>query len=193
MAKRLDHVLVIDVESTCWDTRPPRGMFSEIIEVGICLVDVKCLQRVERRSILVRPQNSEVSPFCTELTTLTQSLVETGVPLAEAVRILQVDYRGAERLMASWGDYDRGQFQRNCKDYNLEYPFGPTHLNIKNLFSVALGLPKELGIDEAFQHVGLTLEGTHHRGGDDAWNIAELFCWVMRRLREGERPTILAS
>lgn len=183
MAKRVDQVVVIDVESTCWDTRPPRGMFSEIIEVGICLVDVKTIQRIERRSILVKPQNSEVSEFCTSLTSITPQLLEQGTTLAEAVRILQVDYRSQERLMASWGDYDRGQFQRNCKDYNLEYPFGPTHLNIKNLFSVALGLPKELGIDEAFDHLGLTLEGTHHRGGDDAWNIAELFCWLLRKTR----------
>ena len=183
MAKRLDQVLVIDVESTCWDTRPPWGQISEIIEIGICVVDVKAMQRRERRSILVKPQRSEVSPFCTQLTTLTAEMLAGGVTLAEAVRSLETDYDASQRLWASWGDYDRGQFQRNCQDYTLEYPFGPTHLNIKNLFSVALGLPKELGIDDAFEHLGMTLEGTHHRGGDDAWNIAELFCWLLKRTR----------
>jgi inhibitor of KinA sporulation pathway (predicted exonuclease) len=183
MAKRLDQVLVIDVESTCWDTRPPRGEVSEIIEIGICVVDVKALERRERRSILVRPQRSEVSPFCTELTTITADMLVGAPTLGEAVDMLRNDYNSTERLFASWGDYDRGQFQRNCADYRLEYPFGPTHLNIKTLFSVSLGLPKELGLDAAFAHLDRPLEGTHHRGGDDAWNIAELFCWLMRRAR----------
>jgi len=26
----------------------------------------------------------------------------------------------------------------------------------------------------AYQRLGLTMEGTHHRGADDAWNIAGL-------------------
>jgi inhibitor of KinA sporulation pathway (predicted exonuclease) len=183
MAKRLDQVLVIDIEATCWDTRPPWDQISEIIEIGICVVDVKSLQRRERRSILVKPQRSQVSEFCTQLTTITPELVADGVTLGEAVRMLATDYDCSTRLWASWGDYDRNQFHRNCKDYSLEYPFGPTHLNIKNLFSVALGLPRELGIDAACEHAGLEMEGTHHRGGDDAWNIAGLFCWLLKQTR----------
>jgi inhibitor of KinA sporulation pathway (predicted exonuclease) len=68
----LDHVLVIDVESTCWDGPPPEGQRGEIIEIGVCALDVGSLERQERRSVLVRPENSEVSPFCTELTTITR-------------------------------------------------------------------------------------------------------------------------
>jgi inhibitor of KinA sporulation pathway (predicted exonuclease) len=103
--------------------------------------------------------------------------------LSDALSILQHDYRSRERLFASWGDYDRNQFQRNCRDYGLEYPFGPTHLNIKNLFSVVFGLPKELGIPEACEKMGIPLEGTLHRGVDDAWNIAQLFCGLLKRTR----------
>ncbi|MCB9131481.1 MAG: hypothetical protein H6647_11155 [Anaerolineales bacterium] len=55
MARKLDNILVIDVEATCWQGDPPRGQSSEIIEVGLCLLDVAGLARVERRSILVRP------------------------------------------------------------------------------------------------------------------------------------------
>ncbi len=57
MAKRLDMALVIDVESTCWEACPPRGQFSEIIEVGLCLVDLRLLDRLERRCIMVKPMN----------------------------------------------------------------------------------------------------------------------------------------
>lgn len=181
--KRLDCALVIDVESTCWEHEPPRGQSSEIIEVGLCLVDLQHLERRERRSILVRPQMSDVSEFCTRLTGITAAMLYDAPPLAEAVRVLRDEYRADQRLFASWGDYDRDQFRRNCNTFDLKYPFGPTHLNVKNLFSLALGLSSELGIDAACNRMGLTMEGTHHRGGDDAWNIAQIFCLLLKRVR----------
>jgi inhibitor of KinA sporulation pathway (predicted exonuclease) len=183
MAKRLDLALVIDVESTCWDTHPPRGMISEIIEIGLCTVDLWTLERREKRSLMVRPMRSAVSEFCTDLTSITPDMVENAEPLSAAIRIMTRDYDSRHRLFASWGDYDRGQFQRNCQTYGLEYPFGPTHLNVKNLFAIGYGLSRELGIDSAFHRLGLTLEGTHHRGVDDAWNIAHLLCLLLRRVR----------
>ncbi len=99
--------------------------------------------------------------------------------------MLRQQYRSDERLFASWGDYDRAQFQRNCRTYDLKYPFGPTHLNVKNLFSISLGLKRELGLDEACQRLGLTMEGQHHRGVDDAWNIARILCTLLSRTRRG--------
>jgi inhibitor of KinA sporulation pathway (predicted exonuclease) len=186
MAKQLDRVLVIDVESTCWDTRPPAGQISEIIEIGICTVDLASLERRDKQTIFVKPAQSEISQFCTELTGITARMVEAGVSLAEACELLTTQFHSRQRLFASWGDYDRGQFQRNCRHYNLEYPFGPTHLNVKNLFALALGLSQELGIDGAFDRLGLTMEGAHHRGIDDAWNIAHLLCLMLKRMRRGE-------
>jgi inhibitor of KinA sporulation pathway (predicted exonuclease) len=68
MAHTLDQIVVVDVESTCWEGQPPPGEESEIVEIGVCLVDVATGVRSERRSILVRPERSHVSPFCTQLT-----------------------------------------------------------------------------------------------------------------------------
>lgn len=183
MAKTLDQVLVIDVESTCWQGHPPPGQITEIIEIGLCVVDVASLERIERRCLMVRPQRSTVSAFCTELTSITPEMAEAGMTLAEAVDILVAEYRSDERLFGSWGDYDRNQFRRNCDAYRLRYPFGPTHLNIKNLFSIGLGIRQELGIDAALERLGLPMEGTHHRGVDDAWNIANLLCRLLKRMR----------
>ncbi|HSN77188.1 MAG TPA: hypothetical protein VL334_19125 [Anaerolineae bacterium] len=63
---------------------------------------------------LVRPVRSTVNPFCTQLTTLTQADVVGGVPLAQACQVLAQDYQAPARLWASYGDYDRQQFMRNC-------------------------------------------------------------------------------
>jgi inhibitor of KinA sporulation pathway (predicted exonuclease) len=64
VAKKLDQILVIDVESTCWQDTPPVREESEIIEIGICTVDVASGKRLEKESILVKPERSKVSEFC---------------------------------------------------------------------------------------------------------------------------------
>ena len=63
MARKLDEILVVDVESTCWDGPPPEGEESEIIEIGLCVVDVDSLSRLSKHSILVKPQRSTISSF----------------------------------------------------------------------------------------------------------------------------------
>ncbi len=183
MAKQLDHILVIDVESTCWKGKPPKGQISEIIEIGICLVDLARLQRLEKYSILVKPQRSEISAFCTELTTLTPEMFTQANRFHEAALILKAAYHSKERPWASWGAYDRRQFERVCQLYDVGYPFGPRHLNLKTLFAVAMGLPHEIGMAAACRKIGLTLEGTHHRGVDDAWNIAAILCFLLKQMR----------
>lgn len=185
MARRLDQILVIDVESTCWENAPPPGQSSEIIEVGLCPVEVATARRLEKRSILVRPQRSGISPFCTQLTSLTPEMFADAGTLADAVRILRDEYHSGDRLWASWGDYDREQFQRVCREAAVDYPFGRSHLNLKTLFALVAGQPRELGLDRAYTHLGWTMEGRHHRGHDDAWNIASVLCELLKHAREG--------
>lgn len=186
MARQLDVVLVIDVESTCWEGPPPPGQTSEIIEIGLCPLDLRTLERTEKRSILVKPVQSEISEFCTSLTTLTPGMFADAATLADAVRTLKKEFRSKDRLWASWGDYDRRQFERVCKDQNIGYPFGPSHLNVKSLFATAVGSDHEMGLDGAYERLGLEMEGTHHRGDDDAWNIAGLLCRLLKAMRETE-------
>ncbi|MEZ6125495.1 MAG: 3'-5' exonuclease [Planctomycetaceae bacterium] len=183
MARSLDVVLVVDLESTCWEGEPPPGQSSEIIEIGLCPVDLRTLTRIEKRSVLVQPIKSEISPFCTELTTLTPDMFTEAGSLDDAVRILRKEYASKDRLWASWGDYDRRQFERVCQDQNIGYPFGPSHLNVKSLFAAAIGFGHELGLDGAYKHLGLAMAGTHHRGDDDAWNIAGILCRLLRAMR----------
>ncbi|MFF4780223.1 exonuclease domain-containing protein [Streptomyces griseorubiginosus] len=169
---------VIDVEATCWDGQPPPGSVNEIIEIGLTLVDVSAGRRLSRHRLLVRPVRSTVSDFCTDLTGLTQAEVERGVSFAEACRILVDEYGAAERPWASWGEYDRRQFARQSQADSVAYPFGyPTernHTNAKAVFTEAYGLRRKPGMAQALQIAGLPLEGRHHRGEDDAWNIAAL-------------------
>ena len=165
-------VLVIDVEATCWEASPPPEQQAEIIEIGYALLDVPRREVREGGSLLVRPQRSRVSAFCTDLTTLTQAQVEEGIPFEEACRFLVESLDSQAVTWASYGDYDRKQFARQCAAFEVPYPFGEAHLNVKSLFARAHGLPREVGMAAALKLLERPLVGTHHRGGDDALNIA---------------------
>jgi inhibitor of KinA sporulation pathway (predicted exonuclease) len=188
LARQLDRIVVIDVEATCWEGAAPEGQDNEVIEIGVCTVDLSSLTPDQHESILVRPVRSKVSEFCTRLTTLTQEQVDTGVLFEEACGQLRKVYRSRDRAWASYGDYDRRQFERQCQATGVASPFGLTHLNVKNLFAISFGLHKEVGMAGALDALELPLEGTHHRGGDDARNIARILCHLLQQLRTLRSP-----
>lgn len=156
-------------------------MESEIIEIGLTVVDIEHAERIAKHRILVRPAVSRVGAFCTELTGLTQDEVETGLSFAEACHLLVVQHDARRRAWASWGDYDRKQFVRQCGATGTEYPFGDEHANAKALFADSYGLRRPQGMAGALRIAGLPLEGRHHSGADDAWNIAALFLDIRAR------------
>ncbi len=183
--RQLDKILIIDLEATCWETdaQRPEHESSEIIEIGAVLVDIKTIKFEKKSSILVKPVRSRISKFCNELTTLTQEQVDTGVSLREACNRLKKEFLSNERTWASWGDYDRNMMRQSCEHEGVAYPFGPRHINLKNMFAVLNGLPRELGMPAALQKANLPLVGTHHRGDDDATNIANLFIKMVGQFR----------
>jgi len=163
-------VLIVDIEATCWlNHQAPPGEESEIIEIGVCLLHDS--QIIASESILVKPQRSRVSPFCTKLTTLTQEMVDQGTSFAAACERLRSEY--AAPMWASWGKYDRQMFWEQCHKLGVAYPFSQRHINLKTAFP-RLHNTRVMGMAAALRFAGLSLDGTHHRGVDDARNIARL-------------------
>jgi inhibitor of KinA sporulation pathway (predicted exonuclease) len=181
MTRNLDVILVIDVEATCWQGKPPKDQLSEIIEIGLCLLDVATGQRSAPRSIFVKPQRSKLSDYCVELTTITPEMLENGLDFKAACALLREEYKADERTWASYGDYDRLQFIKQCEKFQVPYPFGRTHINVKNLLALQYQLKREVDLRHGLDLLGLPFEGTLHRGSDDAWNIAAVLEWVLFR------------
>lgn len=189
MPRKLEKIInIVDVESTCWEPQntKPDDEEQDIIEVGICTLDITGPNPIvgEKESLLVHPGRSKVNEFCTKLTTITPEMVSLendALKFSEACEILHVDYDSKNRVWASWGDFDRNLFQKQCTALGVKYPFGPRHINLKCLFSIMYGYDHELAMPDALKAIGGTLTGTHHRGHDDAENIAKIAQHMFRR------------
>lgn len=180
------YYLVIDVEATCdEDHRIPREQ-TEIIEVGAVLCDGATLAPIAQFQTFVKPfRHPRLTPFCTRLTSIKQSDVDTAPGFAAAMGGLAtfLTERGAlgQFTFCSWGDYDRQQFTRDERRVGIRAPLGSAHINLKEAFRRRSGDNDKLGCGQALRRVGLRFDGTAHRGIDDARNIARLLPYCLGR------------
>ena len=174
------YYLIVDLEATTSDDRslPPTEM--ETIEIGAVIVSAATLEPVDEFQTFVRPvRHPKLLPFCTQLTSIEQAMVD-GAPLfPEAFAALQAKLVGRyPAIFGSWGRWDRKQLQRDCAHHRVPFHLAP-HWNVKIGFSEAQSLKKKLGMAQALAHCGLSLAGQHHRGIDDARNIARMLPWIV--------------
>lgn len=179
--KTTDKIIIIDLEATCWNGAVPVGQVNEIIEIGICELDIETGKISKNHGILVKPTKSQVSTFCTELTTITQDLLDkNGISFPEAIEKLQDEYQADLYTWASYGAYDLNMLKKQCQLRGIKYPMGSHHINVKEWFSEVKGLHKKVGMNGALEILNIPLEGTHHRGIDDAKNIAKILHWCLK-------------
>lgn len=183
----LCRALVIDLEATCWQGPRPASEEPEIIEIGNAILNTADLRVEPGPEILVRPTCSTISPFCTELTGITQEMVdERGLPFVEALGVLRETPGDLTRMAwASYGEYDRRKLNEACQRCCVPFPLGNTHLNVKRLVALAAGWVREDGMSGAMRRLGVQpIPGSrHHRGCDDAANIATMLGVLFRGLR----------
>lgn len=179
--KITDKIIIIDLEATCWKGQIPEGEVNEIIEIGLSVLDTATGEISKNQGILIKPQRSTVSPFCTELTTITQELLDKeGLLFEEAIEKLTDEYNPDLYTWASYGQYDLNMLNRQCKSFGVANPMGKDHINVKVLFAETKGLSKPTGMNGALHILDIPLEGTHHRGVDDAKNIAKILHWCLK-------------
>lgn len=176
------HYIIVDLEATCWEnTRNPSRM--EIIEIGAVLLTSPTGQVVDEFGRFIRPvAEPRLSDFCTRLTSITQADVDAADTFPTVFQAFR-DWIGSKPfVLCSWGAYDPSQFRTDCRRHGIPFPetFEP-HINIKKEFSRVYGV-RRFGMAAALNHVRLPLEGSHHRGIDDARNTAKLARLTLPRL-----------
>ena len=169
--------LVYDLEATCDECKPrevPKYEM-ETIEIGAVMVDGATFQPVEEFQAFIRPvRHPLLTPFCTRLTTITQDQVDTAPTFPEVFSAFAAwagKYPGC--LWSSWGAFDERQLKRDSEFWGMAPPEAEFY-NFKQGFADHLRI-KQCGIPAALSILRLgRMTGTHHRGIDDARNIARV-------------------
>ena len=190
MGANLRKVYVVDVEATCWDTREEQGdRPNEVIEIGICTYDVQTRKIENGSGYVIKPRFTTVSPFCTQLTGWTQADVDGGADIAPTIATIAQDYgMTKDHIWFSCGEYDRVKLGSDAPGglghlYGIpreQNPFAQMrHINVKTLFALKHRLAREKGMEGMLTILKEQLEGRHHNGADDAWNIAKIVRHVL--------------
>lgn len=91
--------------------------------------------------------------------------------------------------MGQLGRYDRTQLRIDAARLGLESPLESVpHTNLKVRFQKHHMLTKSErpGMRAALAMCGLAIEGTHHRGIDDARNVARMLPWMVENKLRGK-------
>ena len=163
-------IIIVDLEATCSEKR---DIENEIIEIGAVKIQNNVV--VSTFNEFVKPiLNPVLTDFCKELTTISQEDVDKADKYPAVFNRFR-DWIGTDDfILMSWGFYDKKQFIHDCNLHRLSTSWIKEHNNIKLQFAEATG-HKPCGMEKALRILGIPLEGTHHRGIDDANNIAKIY------------------
>lgn len=179
--------VIVDFEATCTqDNKIPRNEM-EIIEFGAVAVDFESLQVMSEFQKFVQPvRNNLLSEFCQELTSITQKDVDNAEQFPKVLQQFTTWLaQFSNPIFCSWGGYDKKQLLQDCAYHKVQYPFDKEHINLKREFSKKQNLKKGFGMKRALEKAKLPLEGTHHRGIDDARNMVKLMPYIVGEAKVG--------
>ena len=157
--------IIFDLEATCWKDRSSTRQ-NEIIEIGAVKID---------QNGKVLGEFAELSAFCKELTTITQAEVDGAAGYEVVIRDFQKWINLAEPYtLCSWGFYDKKQLSKDSDLHGLSKDWIEDHISLKHQYARINGLKRPMGMGGALAREKMKLEGVHHRGIDDARNIARI-------------------
>jgi 3'-5' exoribonuclease 1 len=192
---------VLDFECTC-DARDDASnpWVHEIIEWPVVLVDARDGTVVDEFHHYIKPQERKsLTPFCTELTGITQTQVDNGLTLAEALEAFQewlkVRDIGEGRLfsiaLATDGPWDFVNFlYPECVRKSLPYPLECSEwVDLRKLYA-DFHCVRSCNVKKMLAGAGMVFEGRLHSGIDDTRNIARI---AIHLLKSGARLGANAS
>lgn len=177
--------IIYDLEATCWPHRP-EDRRQETIEIGAVRIN-RYGEITGTFNRFVRPiVYTRLSPFCRELTNITQTQVDRSSEFPEVIESFQ-EWAGVwddEYLLCSWGSFDKKQFIRDCQLHNLEEDWVEAHVNLKRQYQEMKRLRHPAGLKKSVEREGFEFTGLHHRAISDAENLAKVFVkylddWVL--------------
>jgi ERI1 exoribonuclease 3 len=171
-------LLVLDFEANCLKDKIPYPQ--EIIEIPVVAYDTDTDQIIGQFHTYCQTF-IPISPFCTELTGITQEMVDSGEQFDLALKSLEkwvFDVTNGNKIKSMFitcGDWDfKTALVKHCKCLNIPVPkIMREWCNIKTIFHATIG-KKPGGMLSMLNQLKIEHFGRHHSGIDDAKNITEI-------------------
>lgn len=172
-----DNIIVVSTNVTCWDEDEDRlNENSELISVNCCMLSVDTLRTHTNSMFLIKPQRSNISDYCYELTGITQKSVDNALGIDDVLKKIEYKFNTRSRVWATFGLEDKNNIE-NLKDKNI---FNKHHINIKCLMPIIFNMKQELDIFDAVAAAGLQYEGDAYSTKDYAYNASRVLAEVIR-------------
>lgn len=188
--------VIFDIEASCEDKKINRYYNMETIEIGAVKMDG--INIIDEFQTFIKPEYvDKLTPFCTELTGITFEDLEDAPSFNEAIISFHEFIYG--HTIYSCGEFDRKFLSKEIAEKGTSQAhlmarnaIESSHINLKKHYKNVtnkhmrgmVGMAKDLGVK---------LKGVHHRGLDDARNLASIYARIEsireRKLNEifGER------
>ena len=166
--------IIVDLESTERMYEFNNSNIGEIIEIGA--VKIENNKIVDSFDIFIKPEYTKLTPFISDLTSIIQKEIESAYFFKEAYKIFNdwID-KPEDYVFISCGNYDYNQLKTICNLHNISFNDFNNHLNLKELHAKKNNYKKHKSMKKMLDYDNIKLEGNHHRGIDDAYNLAKIF------------------
>ena len=172
------YLVVVDFECTCEDQEEP--FLHEIIEFPAVLLDLHSRREVRHFHAFVRPTERPVlSEFCSRLTGIDQATVDKAEPLDRVLVKFGAwldEFVGEDYSLAADCQSDLRHFLlAECRRKKIRVRDAWRRwVDLGRHLMVHFDLRRPGNLQMKLARVGLTFDGTPHRGLDDARNIGRL-------------------
>ncbi len=176
------HFIILDLEATCWQGNS-MDREQEIIELGAYRVN-GYRDWIDHFQSFVKPVHyPRLSPYCTDLTGITQEQVSKARTFGPVFSLFEDWYFKLDEphILCTWGAKDIELLQAECNRHHHDIEFMPRCINLKAQYAGIHHLPKEVGLLKALAYSDIEFEGSHHRALDDAYNTSRLFLQYLDR------------
>ncbi|KAK9455586.1 ribonuclease H-like domain-containing protein [Dipodascopsis uninucleata] len=190
--KKCKYVLCLDIEATCSEEVTFLEDTHEVIELPVILVDIEQGKVIDEFHTFVKPTNAiTLTERCTNLTGITQSMVDEAPSFIEAIQlldqfiekykdILKYNPHGHKKdrdfLVVTDGTADIERFlcRRSCRINQIRLPdyLDGDYINLKVFFKDHFRETFNRTLSDILNHLHIEPLGRLHSGLDDARNVA---------------------
>ncbi len=151
---------------------------NEIIQIGAVKLD-DANSIVDSFNLLVKPQYGEITERVTELTHITNEMVEKAPMFTEAMETFLQWIGEEETVFYAWSENDERQIRKECRLKGYENKKLQALLesseDLQKIFTNSLGLERAMSLQTAIEIGNIGFDGQAHSADSDAHNTAVLY------------------